>query len=656
MCCGNGLLTIGETMMNVRMRIVAVVLGVSAAAVAEVPRVLAKPLERRQATGRQLQQGAPADKDASTSGKSGAAGAENDGRGAKNTPTLDSTGNGISVGRPKVFDNRALTIMLEEWQSALRNIQLVDQTKLAAAFGLLQGSSTREVASNLTVSTLPQPSTSEQSVTKSGLVDAKGSSLPDTSEVTDKSSRDAFTPQIPSLDAIPAFAGMPSNFGQHPSDLLSDQVNVTYQIFNLRMLLERSLSDRLLPSGTRRQAVLGFNVAVDPPRTAEDAVAVVEIEVSSDAALEGGLSLVSLMPQEKTYNAAALSTKQNAFGGAAVAGTFSVGFSERRRGQTFYVYRDADTIAYERMADSIGDDGSNKRIVFGWMFRPVLGRTSVSPGLRQLFAVVALPSGDRPEDTDDTKLKVQVKTYWKKYDRDTLTSFELRDANRAAWLRYVTSLSLAKPQIFESRYSQIHTYNDVVVNPTMAYERKLRPTVSDLLWNVVGPKTVVISVKGNNFFSGTQVNVAGKAYVGNGDGLILKSNQAFDLTAPLDVLGSGAGSIIGRYGSALDLRQNCAGAAAPERGPVTIEPARAGLRGLSVTVTNVPSGCSAKPILSINGTVLPPPYAETGPPAARMVHYVLRRQFIGERWRPIKDHVAVSPRGVDPVRSYIKPG
>ncbi len=80
----------------------------------------------------------------------------------------------------------------------------------------------------------------------------------------------------------------------------SDQVNLTYQIFNIRMLLERSLSDRLLPNdrGPRRQAVLGFNVQASiRPMLERDAAAIVEITVDGG----GEVELVGLMPQEKTY-------------------------------------------------------------------------------------------------------------------------------------------------------------------------------------------------------------------------------------------------------------------------------------------------------------------------------------------------------------------
>lgn len=529
-------------------------------------------------------------------------------------PPLPAADNGISVGRPKIFDNRALTIMIDEWQRALRNIQLVDQAKLSAAFGLLQGSSMREVSSALSATTLPTPQTLNRTITNTGIVDDEGNPLPDTSQRTSETTRAAFTPQPPALDPLPSFAGMPTNFGQHPSDLLSDQVNLTYQIFNLRMLLERSLSDRLLSESsgqTRRQAVVGFNITVDPPRTAEDAVAVVEVTLSAATSQADGLSLVSLMPQEKTYNATALSTKQNAFGGAAVAGMFSIGYTQRRRGQDFYLYRDADTIAYERMTDhaEATQASSSNTIVFGWMFRPVLGRKAVSPGLRQMFAVISLPHDDMPGAKADGRLTATVKTYWKKYDRNTMTSYELKDANRAARLRYLASGTLAKPEIFDARYVRTRVYDGIVVKATNQYEDHLRPQVDGIRWTIVGPKTVVLSAAGNNFFAGTQVTVAGKTYVGNSDGLILKSSQAFDLTTGLEVLESGAGSIIGRYGAAVDLRVRCPDeATVPAIGTVALWPERGGMRRIAVDINGIPSQCPATPVLSVNGTVLPPPY------------------------------------------------
>ena len=47
----------------------------------------------------------------------------------------DQVPNGISVGRPKVFDNRALTLMLENLSNTLKRIETIDQKTVAGALG-----------------------------------------------------------------------------------------------------------------------------------------------------------------------------------------------------------------------------------------------------------------------------------------------------------------------------------------------------------------------------------------------------------------------------------------------------------------------------------------------------------------------------------------
>lgn len=541
------------------------------------------------------------------------------------TPVTSERPNGISVGRPKVFDNRTLTIMLESLSEALRGMQtqFVNQQALAAAFSYLQGLQSKEVVSNLSVTPLPLPGLNQKTVTSTGNVTEAGAPLPDTSEVTTTSDQPAFTPQAPALDNPPAFSGFTPTYGENPSDLLSDQVNLTYQIFNLRMLLERSLSDRVLSGDQarpRRQAVLGFNVTIDPPRRAEDAVAVVEVTLElppGTTSTGDGLSLVSLMPQEKTYNAAALSTKSNSFGGAAVVKLFQVGYSERRRGQVFYLYRDNDTVSYERM-----NGGRTNQVVFGWMFRPVLGRNSVSPGLRQLFAIVSLPSDDAQNSALSQKLNARVRTYWKKYDRDTMTSFVEDEANRAARFKYALSLNLTKPEIFSSRYLNSATYNDIEVKSTHKYQDSLVPQVEAVRWVPVGPKSALISITGNNFFSGTQVTMGDKMYASTSDGLIIKSNQTIDITTTLDALASGPGAVIGRYGPAAPLLTGASETSGGVTvGNVSLGPALSGNHSLEIDLLS-PTGGALKlddlpkdastgrvtPIVSVNGNVVPLPY------------------------------------------------
>jgi len=531
--------------------------------------------------------------------------------------------NGISVGKPKVFDNRTLTLMLESLSQALQSMQsqFVDQKALAAALGTLQGFQSTESTSAFAVNTLPIPGVTQQAVKNTGNVDSSGKPLPDTSQTTTTTTQNAVTPQPPSLDNAPAFSGFNPNYGESASDLFSDQVNLSYQIFNLRMILERSLSDRLQSHDTRLQAVLGFNVTIDPPRTANDAAAVVEITLKAGS---GDLSLVALMPQEKTYNSAALSTKSSSFGGSAVVKMIQVGYSQRRRGQTFYLYRDNDTVSYERM-----DPANTNEIIFGWVFRPVLGRRSVSPGLRQLFAIASLPAADKcaPDELKAQKcpeqqLTAHVRTFWKKYDRGTLTSFEKKDTNRASRFKYVTTFGLSTPELFNPRYMNEADYTSVTVDTTAAYQQDLGPTISNVSWVPVGPKTALVSVVGNNFFTGTQVRLGDKAYASVADGLILKSNQALDLSTSLDSLASGSAAIIGRYGPAIPLSVNDATAKKGVRLDQTeIGPSLSGLRALTLHLTGADPSVAGQPLslgdlpqdsgplVSVNGNTVPLPYA-----------------------------------------------
>ncbi len=475
--------------------------------------------------------------------------------------------NGISVGAPKVFDNRSLTLMLEALNETLAAQQknYVDQKAVLAALTNFQGLSTQELSTNLTVTGSPTPGRDISTDLKTGNVDSNGNRLPNIFERKTDVNSPSVTPQAPGLDTLPGLpSGFNPSFGSSASDLLNDQVNLTYQIFNLRMILERSLSDRLKVDDvsecdtasppncnkTRLQAVLGFNVAIDPPRTANDAVAVVEVSLAapSDA------FLVSLMPQEKTYNAAALSSKSNAFGGAAMVSMFQVGFSARKRGQVFYLFRDTDTLSYERMTAS-------GRLVFGWMFRPVLGRRSVSPGLRQMFAILALPNVDctvaGTKDTCKQPIKASVRTYWKKYDRGTLTSFRPNEVNRARKYWYALSLGQTRPQIFGGRkYENYAKYEATVVDSSANYQQDLSPVVRAIEWEPTGANSLVLSVHGNNFFTSTEVMMGGKTYTKPEDGLILKSAQGFDLKTTMDALANGPGAIIGRYGTSVPLIGN----------------------------------------------------------------------------------------------------
>lgn len=582
---------------------------------------------------------------------------------AKNAAGKSVPCNGISVGPPKVFDNRALTLQLQKLKKQLDQQQaqsgVIDLKSLAAALNNLQGLSQQETSTALSVTGSPTPATSLTSTLATGNADANGNPLPDTTNTQKQTTTSSVSPSTPSFDSFATLpAGFNPTFGPSASDLLNDQVSLSYQIINLQMLLDRALSDRVYPQtatgDTRLQTVLGFNVTLDPPRTANDAVAVVEITLTPDPA--GDVSLVALMPQEKTYNAAALSSKSNVYSGAAMAGAFQVSGGVRKRSQVFYLYKDLDTISYQRMT-------ADGKLVFGWMFRPVLGRRSVPPGFRQLFAVLALPAKDcvAPSASDDAcaiKLMPRVRTYWKKYDRNTQTGFEEDEANRARKVWYGVSLGTAKPQLFyHAGYENDRNYGAVRIGSTNEYQRQLTPTVSDIEWRPTGNKTVSVSVEGNNFFTDTQVLLGDNRYSETAGNMAIKSDQSFELTSTLDQVASGSGVIQGRYGLSTPListgPRNCQGACAfgvvidKTEGP-TLTESMGGTRRLTVvlqaladpqklvaaktddekeklralTLSNLPTVTNSSltgrngglgyttqtPVLSINGTAVPFPY------------------------------------------------
>lgn len=546
--------------------------------------------------------------------------------------TVHCNGNGIGVSETKVFDNRSLVIMLEELNRQLQNLKIIDQKTLLDNLGLSQGFQSQDTARSFEFGTVPIPGLKTTSKPDSG------GNLEISEQVKDQKEITAKTPGLPDLLAAPKYE---PKFGINSEDLLTQQIDLTYKIFNLRMLLERSVSDRLMtgsgaaatltsavnftsdggeikvaaPShgfptgiegrftttgtlpdglkentdyyiiridsggykiaksyedalygravsftnagagihtftpkenGTRLQTVVGLNVSLDPPREKKDMAAFVELSIKT--ADGKPISVVALMPQEKTYNSSALSSKSNAFGGSAVIKVFTVGYSERRRGQTFYLYQDADTITYQKMPSEVAQvasppagqpgnqpvnlqtvnppavDLDGQTPIFGWEFRPVLGRRSVSPGMRQVFAVISLNKNDVFGINDFSKLKVEIKTYWRKYDRKTLTVY-----NNPIDDRKFTSTA------------SVPTTNNL--------QNSLQPIVKNARWTQLDDKNLVLTVNGENFFTGMNVLVGGSTFDSPVNGLTIKSEQSLQLRTTIDAIGSGEVILNGRYGA-----------------------------------------------------------------------------------------------------------
>jgi len=293
-----------------------------------------------------------------------------------------------------------------------------------------------------------------------------------------------------------------------------------------------------------------------------------------------------------------------------------VGYNQRKRNQVFYLYADTDTLSYERMVP-----GHPDQVVFGWMFRPVLGRRSISPGLRQLFALVALPAKD---GDGQHVLDAKVRTYWKKYDRKTMTSYLANDANRATKAGFLASLSLSEPQIFGNEYVNSANYDHIVIDSTTDYEAALRAKVDvGAWWQPVGPKGALVTVRGHNFFTDTKVAIGDKTYATTADGLIIKSSETFDLLTTIDSLATGSGEIISRYGGAVPILAPTGPPDGIEIQGTMLRPSQAGIHRLTFILTGtlppdinvqpmaVPGGAvmvPSLPIVTVNDKAVPLPY------------------------------------------------
>ncbi len=193
-------------------------------------------------------------------------------------------------------------------------------------------------------------------------------------------------------------------------------MQLTYEIANLRLLLEGSLSDRLLKSNTIRmvkpRTTVGFTVTLTPRY--KDAVAVVEVEVEKIADLGDGEPpvITALLPREKTYNVASIKESSISVGAGAVTQVFGIAGSFLHGSKSYYLVQDQDTLA---LPVAIDKEERLKKTVFLWQFRPVLGQRYVSAAMKQTFVQVAFPS----PWTDASFGKVLVTTYWCHYDRKT---------------------------------------------------------------------------------------------------------------------------------------------------------------------------------------------------------------------------------------------
>src|SRR5271163_1020516 len=108
----------------------------------------------------------------------------------------------------------------------------------------------------------------------------------------------------------------------------------------------------------------------------KNCVAVAEVGLTVSGSPDP-ISIVAMIPQEKTYNAATLSSRGDSLDGSVVSRVLNIGASMSRQQKNLFFHRDADTVAFERNPDwnagafgLVRQPGTDSRTVFGWGFRP----------------------------------------------------------------------------------------------------------------------------------------------------------------------------------------------------------------------------------------------------------------------------------------------
>jgi hypothetical protein len=495
--------------------------------------------------------------------------------------------NGIVVGQTKLYDERSLALMLQSEQARLANRDFFDQGSIAAALGKMQGArlDTSSFGLNLTTTPLPGIATTNNTGTTTtfndvvtqptspanqptpfpGTVTTTNVLTPNT--VTQTITQPSVTPTAPTLaPQTSAFAFQPP-FGLAPQTLLAQQMEITHDLENYRLLLEGSLTDRMInargfgPDGTtinyvgpRVRAVAGFQISLDSLRQYENAVAEVEITITTinppDPGGDNPPSVVMLLPQENNYNVATITKDSKQFGFGVAVQPINLGVAAQNQKETLYLVQDTDTIAFQRERPRSATTAPDpKSVTLGWQFRPVLGQKTVKAGQRQVFAVLALPVADgfAYEGT------VKAHTHWRRYNSKNKSVGEVINGS-----------------------SSIQDLTNLVIPATFVNGEPLQPVPTRIASMDFGQGNVLVTVAGTHFLPGTAI-VMGDQIIDNAEkGLFLQGEKDFRwLVSGQKIALVDDPLIAGRFGPPVELRD-----------PIVSNPASSFLAG-GLTISNV---------------------------------------------------------------------
>jgi hypothetical protein len=479
------------------------------------------------------------------------------------TPPPPLPGNGIFVGQTKLYDERSLALMFNSLQSKL-NRDFFDPTSIAANIGKFQGArlDASSFGFNLTTTPIPGITTEtntggstefNQKVTQAAVAAGAaqgqpGSETTNNAKTSDSAKETVTQPAVtPAAAALPgqtsAFAFQPP-FGLAPQTLLAQQIELTHALDNVRLMLEGSITDRVItepvtmpgaaPGTTatfaRSRAVVGFEINLDSPKRYENAVAEVEITIITQQPVGGTPpSVVSVLPRENNYNVATVTKNARQFGFGVAVQPINLGISSQTQKETLYLVQDLDTVSFERSQPWNAASPPAGSITFGWQFRPVLGQKVVKAGPRQVFATLALPS----TDFNNFVGRVETRTYWRKYDSKKKTVGDYIEGS--------------------DTYRQL---NDLKVpGVLMMASEPLQPEAVSLDWMDTGQGNILVTSRGSHYLPGMGIILGNLLIDSVEKGLVLQSDKSFRwLVSGQRLALVGDALLAGRFGPPARLR------------------------------------------------------------------------------------------------------
>jgi hypothetical protein len=447
----------------------------------------------------------------------------------------------VVVGPPKVYDDLYLQNMLSSMQNQLAAIRGIDQATLLSHIGVAQGADLRQMGVAISASGPPTPQTSTFSLAPgvpafsyppsyssppaAGVTLPSGTAAATTPGTTTTISSVTPTAPTPSPSSL-TVPTIPS-LGQSSLDTYNESLQLSSAIAGTALLLNGAPSDSVdRTSGQPKTTVtIGFPITVEPPALSDkdlaSAVAEVHVTICSNSSEEPP-SIVTLLPQERSYNVASMVDKSFLGSASAVlGGVVNVGGGFFWGHTRYYLVQQQETVAFllpsESVLRSCGDEKA-RYTSFAWQIRPMLGKEFIRPGNSVNFVRISVPKVDAP--TPATPIgKACVSILWRK-------------PALAGLFRHKSDKYLGEEILGEERCNDIDYYG------TQAKESTL--TVMD-----IGQGAVTVQVDGT-FLPGTTVRL-GNTYLKPDS--ITATHDTLTFTAPASaIVAAGQVYIVGRDG------------------------------------------------------------------------------------------------------------